>query len=290
MSSRQNNTQMFALRRPPPAEVRIGRSTYRLLRVFKHDFWAATCLYARSGQAGTQTAPARIVVKFGRAQPFCGLPLGWYASRLRAHEEDIYRALAGVEGVPRWIGRVGAGGCAIEYIDARPLDHLDRPPAGFFDRLAALIERIHARGVAYCDANKRSNILVAEDGRAFLIDYQIALRKRPDWPWPAGALLGRLVDYLAGKDLYHLYKHKRRLAPDELRPEEEALSRRRGGVHWLHRKLTKPYRAVRRRFLREQYRKGALQSPTAGLEDHYQPEKQTWRQDDPPPAQGDAET
>jgi hypothetical protein len=72
-------------------------------------------------------------------------------------------------------------------------------------------------------------------------------------------------------------KHKRRLAPNELAPEEEALSRRRTGLHALHRKLTKPWRALRRRFLRRQHASGRLKSPTAELEDHHQPEKATWR-------------
>ena len=80
-----------------------------------------------------------------------------------------------------------------------------------------------------------------------------------------------------GKDLYHLYKHKRRLAPNELTPEEEILSRNRSGVHLLHRKLTKPYRALRRGFLKKQFAKGSLKSPTADLEDHHQPEKDSWR-------------
>jgi len=85
---------------------------------------------------------------------------------------------------------------------------------------------------------------------------------------------------MMGKDLYHLYKHKRRLAPDELTPEEDALSRKRSGVHLLHRKLTKPYRALRRGFLKKQFEKGSLESPTAALEDHHQPEKATWRRSD----------
>jgi hypothetical protein len=131
--------------------------------------------------------------------------------------------------------------------------------------------------VAYADANKRSNMLVAEDGRPFLVDYQIAIRRRDDLPWPLGWIVGTAVTYVARKDLYHLYKHKRRLSPDELRPFEDAVSRSRSGLHWLHRKLTKPYRSLRRMFLHKRYVKGALLSPTAGLEDHHQPEKDTWR-------------
>ena len=79
------------------------------------------------------------------------------------------------------------------------------------------------------------------------------------------------------KDLYHLYKHKRRLAPRELTPQEEELSRERGGVHAFHRWFTKGYRGLRRRFLREQHQKGALASPTAGLEDYDLPEKDSWQ-------------
>lgn len=283
MTRESHNTQLFALRNPPPERIEVHTRRYRLVRVFKHDFWAATCLYeAHEGPRRSpkhRSAPVvdRIVVKFGRDQPFCGLPLSPYARMLADHEETIYRALEGVEGVPRWIGRIGKTAFAIEYVDARPLDHLDRAPVGLFDRLRTLIEAIHARGVAYCDANKRSNILVTDDGRPFLIDYQIAIRRCEDWRFPFRQIAGALVSYFAAKDLYHLYKHKRRLAPDQLTPREDAISRRHSGIHWLHRKLTKPYRALRRRFLREQYAKGALRSPTADLEAHRQPEKDIWR-------------
>jgi len=273
MNSRGRNTQLFALPQPPPETVELAGCVYRLVRVFKHDFYAATCLY--------ETAEAvdipRAVVKFGRTQAFCGVPLDWLGRRMRMHEEDIYRALAGLAGVPRWAGGLDDATYAIEYIDAVPLDHLDTPPAGFFDRLLDLFGAVHARGVAYSDANKRSNILVDDAGEPFLIDYQISFRRRDDWPWPFRNLLAAAVRYIQRADLYHVYKHKRRLSPDEMTPMERDLSRRRGPLHRLHRKLTKPYRSLRRRFLRDQYRAGRLKSPTANLEDHDQPEKATWR-------------
>jgi len=278
----RHNTQLFALPQPPPERVELGGVRYRLVRVFKHDFFAATCLYEAAAddlRARNPDAIARIVVKFGRTQVFCGLPTAWYAAFMRAHEEGIYRALAGIPGVPRWAGRVGENGYAIEYVDARPLDHLAGPPPGFFDRIREVLDAIHARGVAYGDANKRSNILVGPGGEPFLVDYQIAIRRRDDLPWPIGAIVAAVVAYVQRSDLYHLYKHKRRLAPSELRPQEEALSRRRGLLHTIHRKLTDPWRFLRRRFLRGQHRTGRLASPTAALEDHHQPEKATWRVD-----------
>ena len=69
----------------------------------------------------------------------------------------------------------------------------------------------------------------------------------------------------------------------KLTPEEEAMSHPSGLLHRLHRKLTKPYRAVRRAFLGWRYRQGLLASPTAELEDHLQPEKDSWRKDQAQP-------
>lgn len=264
---------MFALSAPPDGEICIGGATYRLVRVFKHDFFAATSLYEAVGQVEIP----KIVVKVYRAHPFFGLAMDWLGRLSREHEKAIYAVLEGVEGVPRWVGCVGPTGLAIEYIDAKPLDHLDKPPAGYFDRMRRIFDALHARGVAYVDANKRSNMLVGPDGSAHLIDFQIAMRLRDDWPWPMRTIAARIVRYLQGKDIYHLCKHKRRLAPEELTDEEEEILRHLGLWHSLHRTITTPYRAVRRRFLARQYSTGQLESPSAELEDHHQPEKQTWR-------------
>ncbi len=268
------NTQLFALPTPPAAEIYVAGAAYRLLRVFKHDFFAATALYEATGAVEIP----KIVVKTYRTQAICGLAMDWLGRFSREHEKAIYAALAGVSGVPRCLGCVGPTGLAIEYIEAVPLDHLDKPPAGYFDRMRQILDAVHTRGVAYVDANKLSNMLVADDGSAHLIDFQIAIRRRDDWLWPARVIAASIVRYLQGKDIYHLCKHKRRLAPAELTDEEEKFSRRRGLWHRLHRKITKPYRAVRRGFLRRQYRTGRLESPSAKLEDHHQPEKQTWRE------------
>ncbi len=269
------NSRMFALPAPPPDKLEIGGQTYRLARVLKHDFLAATCLYELAAPGRRSGALAKVVVKFGRSQDFCGLPLGWIGDYLIDHEEAIYKTLADLEGVPRWLGRVGRAGLAIEYIEGQSLDRT-APPPGFFDRLRALLDAVHARGVAYGDTNKRSNVLIDRTGRPYLVDFQISLRLRDDLPWPLSAVARRIVHYLAAKDFYHLYKHKRRLCPQELTAEEEALSRRRTGLLWLHRAMTTPYRTLRRRFLNRQFRRGLLVSPTAGMEDDM-PEKATWQ-------------
>ena len=274
MTSRSSNPQMFALPAAPPEEWSVGGQVYRLGGVFKHDFWAATCLY----ETNLKSRFPRLVVKFGRSHGFAGIPLRWIGTLLTDHEEAIYHRLAGLDCIPGWAGRLDEVTCAIEYVDADPLDHLapEDLPAEFFDRLRTVFDAVHARGVAYGDANKKSNILV-RDGLPMLIDFQIALRTRDDWPPPLRHLARRVVRYLQAKDLYHLYKHKRRMHPQHLTPDEETLSRRRSPLHKFHRRLTKPYRSLRRRFLGEQFSKGRLTSPTADLEDHHQPEKDSWR-------------
>ena len=272
---RRQNTQMFALTAPPPDEVTIGGAAYRLVRVFKHDFFAATSLYEAVGEAD---AP-RAVVKFYRKQQFCGLPMEWLGRLSRDHERRIYAILSDLPSVPRWLGDIGDAGCAIECIEGAPLDHFDPPPAGYFDRMLAVLEAVHACGVAYVDANKLSNMLVGPADEPFLIDFQISLTRRDNWPQPFRWIIGRIVEYLQDRDIYHLLKHKRRLAPDELTELELELSRRRTGWHAIHRKLTKPYRNIRRRWLARQHRRGRLVSPTAEMEDHHQPEKGKWRKD-----------
>ena len=218
MPPRRHNTQMFALSAPPPTELVVASCRYRLVRVFKHDFWAATSLY----QAIEPAEIPRIVVKFYRQQMFWGLNLEWVGHFSREHERMIYQALEGIEGIPRCVGCIGQAGIAIEYIEALPLDHGLTLPAGYFDQLRRIFDQVHERGVAYVDANKRSNMLVGVDGKAWLIDFQISIRRRDDLLWPLQAISAWAVQYMQEKDLYHLYKHKRRLAKAELRPEEEA--------------------------------------------------------------------
>ena len=274
MATTRPNMQLYAHRHPPPETVTVAGRTCGIVRVFKHDFYAATCLYESPGAA---TMP-RIVVKLYRTQVFCGLDMQWMGRFLRNRERAIYAALAGLGGVPRWVGEVGPTGLAIEYVEGTTLD-ATTPPPGFFDRLRALLAEIHARGVAYGDANKRSNIIVTPDGQPVLIDYQIAIRRRPAWPAPLRQLVAACVNYMQRCDIYHLYKHKRRMSPGELTADEDRLGRRRGWLHTLHRKATDPWRTFRRRFLRKRHRRGLLVSPTEALEDPAASEGASWRGD-----------
>src|SRR6185295_15141631 len=92
-------------------------------------------------------------------------------------------------------------------------------PDGFFAQLQALILELHRRGIAYVDTNKPENILLGDDGRPHLIDFQISwdLHDFGNW-WLNRWWLHRLQR----EDFYHILKHKLRLRPDEMTPEERA--------------------------------------------------------------------
>lgn len=268
MKNKPNN--MFALPGQPAGKLTIAGCEYKLGKVFKHDFWAAACLYITDDEAAEFS---HVVVKFGRETPLGLLYLKWIGQLMVSHECKVYKQLEGINGIPKFIERISPTCFAIEYVDSKPLDHYEKPPVGFFDQLEKIMRDIHSRDVAYVDSNKRSNILVrSSDSAPVVIDFQISIRKHNGnlllWPW---------IKYFQEKDIYHIFKHKRRMSPDELTEEQLEISRKRTGLHKLHRKLTKPYRAMRRDYLNKKMNSGNLISPTAELETHHQPEKESWR-------------
>jgi hypothetical protein len=223
----------------PPASVEIDGLTYRLERVFKHDSWAATALYAGTGR--------QVVCKFNRRQRIGPIPMGWLGRWLARREARALRKLNGVPGVPPIVGEVRHAGRVMSYavghdfIPGRPLGRHDRPGGDYFPRLEALLTEVHRRGLAYVDLHKRENILVGADGRPYLVDFQISYCL-PGW-WPANALPARLLLWLLQRsDRYHLVKHRLRCSPD--RTAESAMHRP-WWIH-LHRCVARPARTLRR--------------------------------------------
>lgn len=223
-----------------PTSVIIGGSTFRRVRTFKHDFFAATGLY----QGGQQ----KIVVKIGRIAPVFGIPLAWLGRVLTEHEIRLYTLAQGIAGVPTFVGRWGATGFAHEYVEGRPLAKDAALGDCFFGQLAAILEGLHRRDIAYVDLEKRENILLGEDGRPYLIDFQIS------WHLPANrggqTSFFRLIrDMLQASDRYHLYKHWRRLQPDRLsRADADRFGRPPFWIRW-HRWVFRPLTLLRRQIL-----------------------------------------
>ncbi len=204
-----------------PAEIVLEGRPYRLERVFKHDFFAFTALY-RPDPPGA--GGERIVLKVGRRASFFGLPLSWIGRLNAAHEASVLAEVDDLEIVPRFTGRWGKHGITHAYVPGHPLERGERVPDDFFARLAVGLAEIHRRSLAYVDLEKCENVLVGDDGRPYLIDFQISWR----WPRRFGGDLWPITwlrrHFQAG-DRYHLRKLQRRTRPDQLTPEELAAAK-----------------------------------------------------------------
>jgi len=124
---------------------------------------------------------------------------------LVARECRAYGEVAGLDGFPRWLGRPSPFALAVEWIDARPLAQFGAGTVDSkrFDRLAAMLDRLHDRGVALADLHYR-DILLHDDGSVWLVDLA------------AACLLGRKPSRLRRK-LFDHFRKADRFALDRLR-------------------------------------------------------------------------
>ncbi len=242
-----------------PKTILLEKNTYILSKILKHDFFAATALYklAKRKKRTDKNTPFKIVLKMHRQQHFLGLPTTWLGKRLCNHEIKNLRRLQCISQVPKLLSKYDNTGFIYEYIEGCSLAESKNLPDDFFDHLLELLNRIHNCGIAYLDMNKRGNIIVGKDGRPFLIDFQIALyiNKKPLF---GKNFVERLWNCLKKADLYHLFKHKRKLKPQLLKPEEKNISRSKSKLISLHRSITRPFRKLRRQLLRYLYSRNIL--------------------------------
>ncbi len=220
----------------PP--FKVNGSPYSFLKILKDDFWARTMLY--SGPTN------KIIVKSAHSLPYHGLPRKRLTRFLARREMEMHERLSDLKFVPRLLACIDDFTFAREYVEGQTL--LERPEvnSNFFDELHKMVRELHSRKIAYVDLNKRDNIVVGEDGLPHLIDFQISvhldqLRRL------VGPLAERLLLTLQEGDIYHVFKHKRRICPDLLRPGEYELGIRRTTWHKIYRFLREPYFRIRRR-------------------------------------------
>lgn len=161
------------------------------------------------------------VVKDFSAKPLATRILG----RLQiAREAAAYRHLEGVEGVPRYHGRIDALAFAMERVEGSQLafapDRFERG-AEYVAKLRALVDRIHAKGLAHNDLRGRENVLVRRDGSLAVVDLAAAVRMRP------GGLAHRLFfPWLSAADEAAFLKWKTLLAPETLTEDDRAFQER----------------------------------------------------------------
>ena len=226
----------------PPDVVHVDAAQFRHVTTFKHDSWAASALY--EAENGT-----RIVCKFNRTQPILGVPMRWLGRTLARRERYMLEELADEPLVPQPCGHVATAGnvlpncVAHAFVAGHPLTcHRPLQPE-FFTTLASLVSRIHQRGIAYVDLHKRENILVGDDGRPHLIDFQISMLL------PTRGPLAILLRMLQRCDTYHVSKHIRRAKIDRGQRIERLRSTDRPWSIRVHRRIAAPLRSARRQLL-----------------------------------------
>ena len=226
----------------PPERLDVDGRPHRLVEVFKHDSWAATSLYA-------DPAGVLRVVKLHRREPAFGVPLSWVGRLTARREARMLRALADLPGIPELSGPVSvdgviqSNGVARAFLQGHPLGDREQVDDAFFPELEGLLESMHARRIVYVDLHKRENILVDEQGRPCLFDFQISAR------WPRWLPLRPVFTILSKSDVYHLHKHWSRCRPDQCGFGEGKLAENRPWWIRAHRLIARPLREMRRRLL-----------------------------------------
>src|SRR5437762_532224 len=90
-----------------PLTIEVESRSYGMGQVFKHDFFAATALYEDG-------AGSKLILKIGRQASLLGLPMTWIGRFLARHESRLFELSAGLEGIPRYLGRFGPTGIVHE--------------------------------------------------------------------------------------------------------------------------------------------------------------------------------
>lgn len=231
--------------REPPAEIEVGGELFSLDERLKHDSWAATAIYTNGHR--------KIVCKFNRQQSIFGFPMRWLGRALASRETYFLDRLADVPNVPNSCGPVCVDGvaqphaAAHDYVPGRPLRPQRASPA-FYRELSGVLQVMHQRDLAYVDLNKAENVIVGDDGRPYLIDFQICFRRKPSWIGRS-QIAAVVLKTLALSDRYHLRKHCLQRYRGKISPElYEILLQRPWWIN-AHRLVGVPIRQARRRIL-----------------------------------------
>lgn len=177
--------------------------------VLKRDLFSET---HKGHMAGRPETP--VIRRVVTATPLWTRPLAWLLAR---REIRALRAVSGIEGAPRLI-EVDRDGLMRTWSDGAPL-HLARPAtrewyAGAFRLLRAL----RRAGVTHNDLAKPQNWLMTPQGRAAVIDFQLASRH---------SRRGALYRLMAYEDFRHLLKQMRAFAPELMTPTGKRILARR---------------------------------------------------------------
>jgi len=174
-----------------------------------------------------------VVKDYGRSSNIFKNALGTF---LATREAAALRRACDIPNIPCFYALARPWILVMEYIDARQVTSLDADerrrllgPA-FFERLTALIARLHARGVAHGDLEKLDNILVTPRGHPAIVDFAAAIMAGLN---PLAALA---LPYIEANDRRAVYKLKSQFAPELLTEEEREKLKARGRAEVIFRR------------------------------------------------------
>jgi len=136
---------------------------------------------------------------------------GWFVTR---RENRFLSCLTEIRGICRVAYPPSRTGIFLEWIQGKPLHRFPQGdlPSTVFQELTELIKEMHAAGIVHLDIAHRGNIMITDDGKPVLIDFQSAvfIRNWPSW-------IQRL--FIAIDELTVL-KWRKKLFPDQLTRKE----------------------------------------------------------------------
>ena len=98
-------------------------------------------------------------------------------------EHRVYRHLGEMKGIPECYGLVAGRYLVLEHVDGESLRRVQpQEHALFFRRMLETIKELHRRDVGHGDLKKKENILVGPDDEPYLIDFGMAVIRRPGRP------------------------------------------------------------------------------------------------------------
>ncbi|MFC2969784.1 serine/threonine protein kinase [Acidimangrovimonas pyrenivorans] len=153
---------------------------------------------------------ATVVLRRIDHTPLWARPIAWLLIR---REIRALRAAKGIAGAPQLV-RVGRLALLRSWIAGTPLQFARPAGPEWYRDARRLLREMRRRGITHNDVAKPQNWLMTPDGRAAVIDFQLASRHRRR---------GRYFRTLAREDMRHMLKQKRAFAPDLLTPAERKM-------------------------------------------------------------------
>jgi hypothetical protein len=200
--------------------------------VHKRDIFSETI----SGQLeGHPDLP--VVLRKLDGVPFYARPIAWALAR---REIKGLRAVQGIEGCPLLI-RANRVGLLRSWTKGTPLQLAKPSDPAWYRDAKRLLRQMRRAGVTHNDIAKPQNWLMTPEGRAAVIDFQLASVHRRR---------GALFRTMAREDLRHLLKQKRAYAPQLLTPSEHRMLNRKALPARIWMATAKPaYNFITRRLM-----------------------------------------